>query len=131
MVEEVSFEGKTLMYIARVQDTPDKTTFVTPSEANLQVGYIVYPKDGEIQRHIHLPIPRSVVGTNEVLIVQKGALEIDVYTEDKRFVSTHQLNQGDIMISVNGGHGFRMQEDTVLIEIKQGPYPGVEEKERF
>jgi len=30
---------------------------------------------------------------------------------------------------VGGGHGFRMQEDTVLLEIKQGPYLGLGEKE--
>jgi hypothetical protein len=35
------------------------------------------------------------------------------------------------MIMVGGGHGFRMTEDTVLLEVKQGPYPGVQEKERF
>ena len=32
---------------------------------------------------------------------------------------------------VGGGHGFRMIEDTVLFEIKQGPYGGPAEKERF
>ena len=30
-----------------------------------------------------------------------------------------------------GGHGFCMLEDTVLLEIKQGPYTGLEEKEHF
>jgi hypothetical protein len=35
------------------------------------------------------------------------------------------------MVAVNGGHGFRVLEDTVLLEIKQGPYPGGAEKERF
>jgi hypothetical protein len=32
---------------------------------------------------------------------------------------------------VGGGHGFRIKEDTVLLEIKQGPYLGVDDKELF
>jgi hypothetical protein len=32
---------------------------------------------------------------------------------------------------MTGGHGFRMLEDTVLLEVKQGPYGGQAEKSRF
>jgi hypothetical protein len=35
------------------------------------------------------------------------------------------------MLMVAGGHGFRMLEDTVILEVKQGPYTGEDEKERF
>jgi len=35
------------------------------------------------------------------------------------------------MLMVTGGHGFRMLENTVFLEVKQGPYTGLEEKERF
>ena len=35
------------------------------------------------------------------------------------------------MLMVGGGHGFRMLEDTVFLEVKQGPYTGLDEKERF
>jgi hypothetical protein len=46
-------------------------------------------------------------------------------------VAPRELNVGDVMLMVGGGHGFRMLEDTVLLEIKQGPYTGENEKERF
>jgi len=32
---------------------------------------------------------------------------------------------------VGGGHGFQIKEDTVLLEIKQGPYLGADDKELF
>jgi len=41
------------------------------------------------------------------------------------------LETGDIVMLVNGGHGFSLLEDTILFEIKQGPYTGLVEKERF
>ena len=49
---------------------------------------------------------------------------MDVYSDDQRLVATRELGLGDILIAVRGGHGFRVLEDTVLLEIKQGPYPG-------
>jgi hypothetical protein len=50
---------------------------------------------------------------------------------DKSFLGTWILEQGDLILLAGGGHGFRCLEDTVLMEIKQGPYTGLVEKEHF
>ena len=54
---------------------------------------------------------------------------LDIFNDDQQLIATRELRTGDVVILVNGGHGFRMQEDTVLLEIKQGPYLGLGEKE--
>jgi quercetin dioxygenase-like cupin family protein len=131
VIETIAVGDQILAYIAHGGPPPDRTTFWTPGECNLQVGQVVYPAGGEIAKHIHLPIERRIIGTTEVLVVQRGRCEVDVYTEDQRLVTTRELQVGDILIAVSGGHGFRVLEDTVLLEIKQGPYPGGAEKERF
>jgi hypothetical protein len=120
-----------LCYLIRNDRFPDRTTFFTPPEFKQQVGYVVYPAGGEIKRHIHRSIPRSLLGTSEVLVVKKGHCLIDIYNDDHELVATRDLYQGDVMLMVGGGHGFRMIEDTVFLEIKQGPYTGEEEKEHF
>ncbi len=130
-VEHIICDGKPLAYIIRAEMAPDKTTFLTPPEFNFQVGFVVYPQDGEIVRHVHRPLERHIVGTSEVLIVRKGRCEIDIYNDDYRLVATRELRTGDVMLMVGGGHGFRMLEETILLEVKQGPYTGLEEKERF
>lgn len=130
-MEEVTWQGRPLMYIIRAGPPPAQTTFPTPPELNLQVGFVVTPAGGTIQPHVHLPVVRRLVGSAEVLLVQQGRCDVDVYSEDRQHVATCRLAAGDIMIMVGGGHGFRMLEDTVLLEVKQGPYPGVAEKERF
>lgn len=71
------------------------------------------------------------MGTSEVLVVKAGHCLIDIYNDDRELVATRELHPGDIMLMVGGGHGFRMIEDTVFLEIKQGPYTGLDEKERF
>lgn len=131
LVERIYWGETCLAYIIRASFLPDRTTFLTPPEYKQQVGYIVYPAGGEIQRHVHLPLERHLVGTSEVLVVKKGRCEIDIYNDERELVSTRELREGDIMLMVGGGHGFRMLEDTILLEIKQGPYTGLDEKERF
>jgi hypothetical protein len=131
LIETIADNGVILAYIARGGSPPRETTFLTPDDCNLQVGHVVYPAGGEIARHVHLPIERHLVGSTEVLVMQQGRCEVDVYTDDRRVVATRELRVGDILIAVGGGHGFRVLEDTILLEIKQGPYPGGAEKERY
>lgn len=131
LVEAICWGDNCLAYIIRARFLPDKTTFLTPPEYKQQVGYIVYPAGGEIERHVHRPLERHLEGTSEVLVVRRGRCEIDVYNDERQLVATRELRQGDIMLMVGGGHGFRMLEDTIFLEIKQGPYVGIDEKERF
>ncbi len=130
-VEHIVWNGKPLAYIIRAETNPQETSFLTPSEFKQQVGFVVYPAGGEIHRHVHLPLERHLVGTSEVLIVRRGRCEIDIYNNERELVATRQLHQDDIMLMADGGHGFRMIEDTVFLEVKQGPYTGLDEKERF
>ncbi len=123
--------GQPLAYVIHGGSLPDRTTFLTPPEFKQQVGFVVYPAGGEVMRHLHLPLERHLVGTSEVLLVLKGHTYFDIYDDERHLVSTRELFQGDIMLMVGGGHGFRMIEDTVFLEIKQGPYLDLEEKRRF
>lgn len=130
-IEHISCNERQLAYIIRAVFLPDRTTFLTPPEFKQQVGYIAYQAGAEISRHVHRPLERHLVGTSEVLIVKSGHCLIDIYNDDRKLVATRELHPGDVMLMVGGGHGFRMLKDTVFLEIKQGPYTGMEEKERF
>lgn len=130
-METIAWAGQPLCYIVRRELVPQRTTFLTPAEATLQVGYIVYQAAQEIPRHIHRRIERAIDRTGEVLLVRNGRCELDVYNDDRERVATREVREGDLIIFVGGGHGFRVMEDTVLLEVKQGPYAGNDEKERF
>lgn len=131
LVEKIVWGEQCLAYIIKASFLPERTTFVTPPDYKQQVGYVVYPAGGEIQRHVHRPLERHLVGTSEVLVVREGCCEVDIYNDERQLVATRELREGDVLLMVGGGHGFRMLDDTVLLEIKQGPYTGVDEKERF
>jgi len=105
--------------------------FFTPDNFSQQVAYMHHPKDKIISPHTHNLVSRQVLYTQEVLIVRKGSLEVSLYTSRKVFLTSRVLGPGDIILLCGGGHSFRMLEDTSMIEIKQGPYAGENDKTRF
>ena len=129
-VEVVTVAGTTLALIVRRDFRPERTTFVTDDDAQLQIGLIVYPKDAVIARHVHLPIVREVVGTPEAIVVRRGRCLVDLYTDAEEPVTTRELAEVDVIVLLRGGHGFRLLEDTVLLEVKQGPFVP-DDKRRF
>jgi len=130
-VEIISEDGVELCYVVRAGYEPKETTFITQPEYKQQVGFIKYGAGGRIPRHVHVPLERRIMGTSEVVLVRRGRCQLEVYTEDRELVATRELGCGDLVLMVAGGHGFNVHEDTVLLEVKQGPYIGLEEKERF
>lgn len=130
-IEIVRDGEEPLAYFVRAGWMPQATQFLTPDHFGQQMGMIVYGAGQEIKPHLHLPVVREVHGTTECIVVRKGSCLIDIYDRHKKLLSTHPLATGDIVLLLGGGHGFRMQEDTVLFEVKQGPYVGVADKERF
>jgi hypothetical protein len=117
--------------IIRREYTPTETTFVTTPDLAQQVGFVVYPADGVIKRHIHKNVDRQNISSSEALIVRQGRLEIDIYDQSKRLLATRELQAGDFVLMVSGGHGFRILENAILLEVKLGPYAGAMDKELF
>ena len=106
--------------------------FFTRNELTLQMGYMKYPRGHRITPHVHKPAPRGVTYTLEAIFVKSGRILVDLYTNEKKFIRTLELVQGDVILFVDGGHGFKFIEEGELIEIKQGPYVSQEiDKEKF
>lgn len=131
MMEPVHCRGSVLAVVIRSEWIPEGTTFVSSDECNLQLGFFVYEAGAGAARHVHRDAMRSVRGNSEFVLVRKGRCDVDLYDENRELVRTLSLRQGDAILLVSGGHGFRAPDDTVLLCIKQGPYSGPSEKERF
>ncbi len=130
-VEQIKEGNRVLAIIVPADFAPTNSKFVTPGTYEQQVGFIVYGAGETIVPHMHRDIERNLQGTKEVILVRDGHCWVDFYLEDKSLKCSRELKPGDIVVLVSGGHGFRMIENTVLLEIKQGPYMGDSEKERF
>ncbi|MFA7083356.1 MAG: hypothetical protein WC141_02355 [Arcobacteraceae bacterium] len=131
MVEHIVHKGQLLSIIIRTNYTSDSIQFFTPDEFSQQLGYMNRPKDYIIPPHVHNPVQRDVQFTQEVLIIKSGRVRVDFYDNDRNYLESSILEQGDVILLAYGGHGFVMLENSEIIEVKQGPYAGEMDKIRF
>ena len=123
--------GNQLALVVKSLFSPNRVDFLTPDTIGQQVAYMSRPKGEIIQAHIHEPISRTLIGTQEVLHIRKGRIRVDFYESDRTYVSSMVLEAGDLMLLNTGGHGFEVLEDIDMIEIKQGPFAEGRDKTRF
>ena len=89
------------------------------------------PKDYIIAPHRHNLVERKVTLTQEVLFIKSGKVRVDFFNDNQDYLQSKILNKGDVILLAAGGHGFHMIEESEIIEVKQGPYCGEEDKVRF
>ena len=105
--------------------------FFTPQNFSQQVAFMRRPKGHKIAPHIHNLISRQIFYTQELLVIRSGRVKVNLYSSSKEFIGTRILEVGDIILLCGGGHSFEMLEESSLIEVKQGPYAGEEDKVIF
>jgi mannose-6-phosphate isomerase-like protein (cupin superfamily) len=106
-------------------------TFFTESDLSQQLAYMRHPAGKQIDAHIHKPVPRKVEYTQETLFIKKGIIRVDFYNDDQAYLTSKVLSAGDVILLIRGGHGFEVIEDLEMLEVKQGPYAGDQDKVRF
>ena len=114
---------------SRFQETG--THFFTPGEFSQQLGMLVHPKGKVVGRHRHRPVRREVFRTQEVLVVLDGRLEVEIFDDDVELLETVILEPGDAVLLARGGHRIAVLEACKMIEVKQGPYAGGDDKDFF
>jgi len=131
MLEQVYHSTHLQAIIIRSNYRAEAIEFFTPGNFSQQLGYMNRPKGYIIDPHVHRLVERKVTLTQEVLYIKTGKVKVDFYDDDQQFLESRILYQGDVILLAAGGHGFEMLEASEIIEIKQGPYCGDEDKIRF
>jgi len=131
MVEKVINLKSVLAIIIRANYHNEGISFFTPGDFSQQLGYMNRAKGYLIEPHVHNLVERKVTLTQEVLYIKLGKVRVDFYNEEQTYLESRIVETGDVILLAAGGHGFEMLEDSEMIEIKQGPYCGDEDKIRF
>jgi len=130
-IERINHGAQELALIIRHSFKKEGIEFFTPGTYSQQIGYMNRPAGYVIAPHVHKPVKREVQFTKEVLFVKSGRVRVDFYSDAKDYLESTVLEAGDVILLAYGGHGFEMLEPTEMIEVKQGPYAGDNDKERF
>ncbi|TSA08176.1 MAG: hypothetical protein D4R73_08995 [Deltaproteobacteria bacterium] len=131
MVHKIIHNGELLGLIVPHNFREPGIYFFTPDKFSQQLGYMCHPQGKVIQPHIHNPLPREVLYTQEVLFIKKGKLRVDFYDTRQNFLESYLLQAGDVILLAAGGHGLEILEEAEIIEVKQGPYVGDHDKTCF
>ena len=131
MIENITHKEKLLSVIIRANYKSDGINFFTPDDFSQQLAYMYREKDYVIPPHVHNAVQRNVHFTQEVLVIKSGKVRVDYYDDDRSYLESRILCQGDVVLLAYGGHGFEMLENSEMIEVKQGPYAGEMDKIRF
>ena len=131
MIERIEHGSKELALIVRRSFRTEGIEFFTPGSYSQQLGYMNRSAGHVIEPHVHRPVTREVQFTKEVLFIRSGRVRVDFYSEQQEYLRSSILETGDVILLAFGGHGFEMLEPTEIIEVKQGPYAGDQDKIRF
>ena len=105
--------------------------FLTEGSESLQMGLFNHSKDHVISRHWHPSFKRTLENTSEVLYIAKGLVQVDIFNSDLSLNATLKLGANSTIALFSGGHGFKMLEPAIILEVKQGPYAGKNDKILF
>ncbi len=131
MIEHITHKDKLLSIIIRTQFEKDGIEFFTPDAFSQQLAYMRRPSGYVIEPHIHNLVNRQVQFTQEALFIKSGRVRVDFYDDNQKFLESRELFPGDVILLAAGGHGLTMLEESEIIEVKQGPYAGEDDKARF
>jgi mannose-6-phosphate isomerase-like protein (cupin superfamily) len=131
LVERIEHSGELLALIVRDEFSQPGVCFFTSNDLSQQLAYMQHPAGKVIDAHVHNPVSRSVAYTQETLFIKRGRLRVDFFDEQQKYVESRELKAGDVILLIKGGHGFKVLEELEMIEVKQGPYVGDQDKTRF
>ena len=122
-----------LHVVNRFSDIKSRTDIV-PENNFIQVASMKGKKGDDFKPHFHLWKPNFFDQNiaQESWVVISGKLKVDYYDVDQSLICTEILLAGDCTITLHGGHGYEIVEDnTVVIEFKTGPYLGQEFDKKY
>jgi len=131
MIQRIYNNEELMAIIIRDSHDNEGIEFLTPDDFSQQLAYMHHPSGHTIIPHFHNLVSRTVHYTQEVLVIKSGKLRVDFYNTNRICINQVVLQSGDIILLCSGGHGFEVLEEVSMVEIKQGPYVGENDKTRF
>jgi hypothetical protein len=132
MIEKIFHKKKMLALIVRGKYRNKKgITFFTPSESTQQFGYMKHKKKYIIKPHLHKKRLTKIFYTTEVILILKGILRVDFYSQLKKYLFSKILKEKDIIMLVDGGHGFKIIKDVEMLKFDNESYDLIKDKIKF
>jgi len=125
-IETIEHNGKRYAEIIWAGVRVEKTTFFSPPESSFQFGLLAHEAGFFEPPHYHRQFAREINDLQQMFIVQRGVVAVQLYTDESELFREVTLKAGDAIVLIAGVHSLRVIEDMQCISVKQGPFLGTE-----
>ena len=130
-VETVKYNGVKYAEIIWADTSVEQTTFYSPPESSFQFGLLAHEAGFVEAPHYHKPITRTIDDLQQMFVVQRGVVVVELYSDAGDLLREIEMHAGDAVALIHGVHAIRVLEDMQCISVKQGPYLGEEQDKVF
>jgi len=129
--ESIEYNGIKYAEIILADTCVEETTFFSPPESSFQFGLLAHKANFVELPHYHKPTTRTIDDLQQMFVVQRGIVAVQLYSDDGELLREVVLHPGDAIVLIHGIHAIRVVEDMQCISVKQGPFLGVEQDKVF
>ena len=124
MIEVIEYQGTRYAEVIRVDVRVEKTRFFSPAESSFQFGLLAHEAGYQEPPHYHQEFERTVSDLQQMFVVQRGVVGVQLFDDEGGLLKEVILNPGDAIVLIHGAHAIRVIEDMQCISVKQGPFLG-------
>ncbi|HSI42878.1 MAG TPA: hypothetical protein VK949_00920 [Methylotenera sp.] len=124
MIEVIEYQGTRYAEVIRADVRVEKTRFFSPAESSFQFGLLAHGSGYQEPPHYHQEFERTVSDLQQMFVVQRGIVGVQLFDDEGRLLKEVILNPGDAIVLIHGAHAIRVIEDMQCISVKQGPFLG-------
>ena len=84
--ELITYKKKHYAEIIRSALKVKTTQFFSPAKSSFQFGLLAHKKGFEEPAHYHRPFKRTIKDLQQMFVVQKGVVQVDLYSDNKKLI---------------------------------------------
>jgi hypothetical protein len=130
-IESVEYGNTKYAEIIWADTRVEQTTFFSPAESSFQFGLLAHNAGFVEPPHYHKPVARVIDDLQQMFVVQRGVVAVQLFSDDGKLLREMILRPGDAIVLIHGVHAIRVIEDMQCISVKQGPFLGDEHDKIF
>jgi hypothetical protein len=131
ILERIEHNGTVYAEVIGAAASVSTTKFFSPPESSFQFGLLAHDAGFTEAPHYHHPFARTITDLQQMFVMQRGRVVIDLYTDEGKKFREIELGPGDAIVLIHGVHGLRVLEDFQAISVKQGPFLGTDKDKIF
>lgn len=124
--EVIEHNGRRYAEVLWARAKVSTTRFFSPPESSFQFGLLAHEAGFVEEPHYHREFSRTIGDLQQMFVVQRGVVVVDLYDDDGGMITSITLRAGDGIVLIHGVHAIRVIEDMQCISVKQGPFMGIE-----